>query len=139
MPTITLSTALPFSVFVTTPAIYVVEPPSPSTCNVSGLDGPSCKNTICPVCKPPRSGLKVTVNSVDSSPSSVLFASAATKTELSLTTLFIVIAEEPIFANHIDSDVEAPGSVSSVSVSSSNTNSLVLEIRYEDVRISSTR
>ena len=34
---------------------------------------------------------------------------------------------------------KAAGRVSNVSVSNSNTNSLVLEIRYEDVNISSTR
>ena len=101
---------------------------------MSGLDGPSCNKTICPVCTPPRLGLKVTVSSVSSSLPTVLLFNVATKTGLLLTTLLIVIGAEPMFAKTTDAVAGSVGGVPCVggvlkeSVSASKTNTLVAEI-----------
>ena len=79
-------------------------------------------------------GLNVTVSSVSSSLSIVLFARVATKTELSLTMLLTVIAAEPIFASCKDSvagvvgGVPTVGGVLNANTFDSNTNTLVLAI-----------
>ena len=78
---------------------------------MSGLDGPSCNKTICPVCRPPRLGLNVTVNSVSSSLPTVLLVNVATKTGLLLTTLLIVIGAEPMFAKTTDAVAGLVGGV----------------------------
>ena len=132
--TITLSSGLLLSSPVTTPATYVAGPPSPITYSVSGLDGPSCNKIILPVCTPPRLGLNVTVNSVSSSPSTVLLAKVAAKTGLSLTTLLTTIATDPMLDSNTDSDagvvggVPIVGGVLSSNVSNPNTNTLVFAI-----------
>ena len=94
--TVTLSSASPDSLLVTTPVIYAIPPLK--TTNVSGLDGASCITTILPDCTPPSIGAKVAVNSVAVSANTVLFAKTAEKAALSLTTLLIVKAAVPMFA-----------------------------------------